>query len=645
MNSELNHKGRISSVALNTANVIRGTYYEVVVKMCLTSIGELDSFFANNYTGHTPVTYLQVPSLLVGKETADVWYVVPCSTELFYHNDHNLVVEFTWHGDDNLSVPVHCYQVSEYRQLGAASDTASHGGRTRWNQYMRFGFTPWNHVRQLSPVGGEMWAGGDSHAVTWSVDPRDYFYAKLLLSSDGGNSYPTVIAASVPPTETSYLWGLPQLNSSSCRTKVQIFDSTATLVSEDASDSSFTIDSQDPAAPALVYPPHSGAINMQSVVFCWHRPSDNLSGIDYHTIQIAYDSMFGALVDTARRTDSTYARLLPADTSYYWRVRGTDRCGNVGQWSQKWKFEIDVQSPGVPTPLEPAEGQWYRVSTVQLHWTPVSLRAPGASAVRYVVQLDTVQGIRPLYTDTTTAVYDTFSFLSEHRYWWRVRAYDLAGNQGGFSATQRFGVDMSGPLIAGLIYPPHLGTVHTDTVSLVWHKSSDAVSGTEFYHVQLSHDSTFNDTIGLQPGPTLPDTTVSANLPGEADYYWRVRARDSAGNWCDWSLVRMFTYSLGICEWPGRTPQVARLSCTPNPSTGRTTLNLELPSATDATVAVYDASGTRVAVLVKGRLTAGRHALVWHQRTAAGRTAGLGVYFVRATTDERSLVASLRVVR
>jgi hypothetical protein len=481
--------------------------------------------------------------------------------------------------------------------------------------------------------------------VTWSVNPKDFFYGKLLLSTNGGSSFPDVIAQDISPSDTTFTWAVPTKNSASCRVKFQAYDSTDFLVCQDASDANFTIDSQDPAAPVLIYPPNSGAINLQSVVFRWHRASDNLSGIDYHTIQIAYDSLFTALVDTARRSDTTYARLLPGDTSYYWRVRGTDRCGNVGPWSQKWKFEIDLQTPESPTLLEPADGQWFRTSTVQFRWTPVQFTSAMLSAVRYVIELDTILGIRPLYTDTTVAVYDTFSFLPEHRYWWRVRAYDLAGNQGPFSATRRFGIDMTAPLIPGLIYPPHLSGVQSDTVSLIWHKAADAVSGTELHHAQLASDSSFADTIALPGGPILQDTTVVATLPGMAGYYWRVRAQDTAGNWCNWSLVRKFTYSVGIAEQPAGTPDVPSLRCMPNPSKGRTAITVALPSATNASVAVYDAAGVKVAAMWRGLIPAGRHTFVWDSRTITGRAVGPGVYLVRVTGAKLPLVASVRVVR
>gem|GEM_PF-5776164 len=642
---ELDVAGKITSFSLNNSWT-QGYFYDVKVKMCNTDVYQLSSHFADNYGGNAPTTVLTEPVMLVGSGQYETWYPFECSAPFCYYNTGNLLIEFTWNGDNGHDVDFYTTENGGGGAVWTDSDTASNGTPSNTFMYARVGFVPFRlQGNLLSPVGRELWPGGTSRIISWTVAPKDFDHGRLLLSTDGGGTFSIVLDASVPPSETTRTITVPTVNSASCRAKFQAMDSSGEIAFEDISDSNFTVDSQNPSAPSLVYPPSGGAINVTSVVSRWHRASDNLSGVASYTVQVAYDSAFGAMVDTARCADTTYTHDLPADTSFYWRVRATDRCGNVGMWSQTWKFEIDVQTPEVPSLLEPAAGQWFRSSTVQFHWSPVSFRAPTLSAVRYIIQLDTVQSIRPLYTDTTAVVYDTFSSLPEHRYWWRVRAYDLAGNQGAFSAIQGFGIDMTGPLIPTLVYPPHLGGISTDTTSLIWRASHDSTSGTELYHVQLAHDSSFADTIDLSPGPTLPDTSVVANLPSMTDYYWRARARDTAGNWCNWSLVRQFTCGVGVAESPNKLPRVAHMECQPNPSSGRTVVKLALPSPTAASVAVYDAVGVKVAALWNGRVPAGLHSFNWNARAPSGRALGPGVYYVRVSTGQWTRVTSVRVVR
>ena len=78
------------------------------------------------------------------------------------------------------------------------------------------------------------------------------------------------------------------------------------------------------------------------------------------------------------------------------------------------------------------------------------------------------------------------------------------------------------------------------------------------------------------------------------------------------------------------------LSILPNPRTqasvGATVIELDLPAAQPVRAAVYDPSGALVRLLADDRLPAGRSALRWDGRDAAGRLAGAGVYFVKVTT-------------
>jgi photosystem II stability/assembly factor-like uncharacterized protein len=90
-------------------------------------------------------------------------------------------------------------------------------------------------------------------------------------------------------------------------------------------------------------------------------------------------------------------------------------------------------------------------------------------------------------------------------------------------------------------------------------------------------------------------------------------------------------------------PRLALGAPAPNPSRGTVAFALELPNATAIDVAVYDPQGRRVATLRRGALGAGRHALAWDGRDAAGRRVGPGVYFVRASAGGAS--ATRRVVR
>jgi hypothetical protein len=71
-------------------------------------------------------------------------------------------------------------------------------------------------------------------------------------------------------------------------------------------------------------------------------------------------------------------------------------------------------------------------------------------------------------------------------------------------------------------------------------------------------------------------------------------------------------------------PSNVELTAYPNPFNPDLTVGYALPSAGQATVAVYDLLGRRVATLVQGRQTAGLHRVTWQAGDAAS-----GVYIVR----------------
>uniref|UniRef100_A0A832I0R7 T9SS type A sorting domain-containing protein n=1 Tax=Eiseniibacteriota bacterium TaxID=2212470 RepID=A0A832I0R7_UNCEI len=90
-------------------------------------------------------------------------------------------------------------------------------------------------------------------------------------------------------------------------------------------------------------------------------------------------------------------------------------------------------------------------------------------------------------------------------------------------------------------------------------------------------------------------------------------------------------------------PALALAPPAPNPARGAVTLAVELGRPARLEVAVFDAMGRRVRVLESGAVGAGRRALTWDGRDAAGRRAGAGVYFVRAEAD--GALATARLVR
>jgi hypothetical protein len=94
---------------------------------------------------------------------------------------------------------------------------------------------------------------------------------------------------------------------------------------------------------------------------------------------------------------------------------------------------------------------------------------------------------------------------------------------------------------------------------------------------------------------------------------------------------------------PAVPASLALASPRPNPSAGATRLEFDLPSAGNAELSVFDASGRRVATLVDGEQPAGRHSATWDGHATGGERVAAGLYFARLATSQGSV--SRRIVR
>ncbi len=93
---------------------------------------------------------------------------------------------------------------------------------------------------------------------------------------------------------------------------------------------------------------------------------------------------------------------------------------------------------------------------------------------------------------------------------------------------------------------------------------------------------------------------------------------------------------------PGRFALHANV---PNPFNPSTLIRFDLPKATFAKIAVFNAGGERVRALVSERRSAGSHAVPWNGRNDRGEEVGSGVYFFRLTTPEFDQTRKMLLVK
>jgi len=110
----------------------------------------------------------------------------------------------------------------------------------------------------------------------------------------------------------------------------------------------FLLDRTPPDAPVLVSPSNGAIIkrvpNINFLDLLWYEPELECT----YDLQIATDAQFtNVVLSKTKLPPASYAigeTETLADGTYYWRVRATDKAGNVGPWSEVKMFVVETLS-------------------------------------------------------------------------------------------------------------------------------------------------------------------------------------------------------------------------------------------------------------------------------------------------------------
>ena len=290
------------------------------------------------------------------------------------------------------------------------------------------------------------------------------------------------------------------------------------------------IDTIVPDTPAL-YEPVDGYYTSDDTPYLdWFASSGAYS----YDVQVSIEETFSSPVIYEQMLTETYYEISStlSDDTYFWRVRARDLADNVGLWSVIRSFTIDTTPPGIPTLLSPSNTEKLTDSTPLLMWNSVS------GATEYQLQIDLTGIFVSLELDENTAntFYTIVSDLPSGTYYWRVRATDGLYNWGSWSEVWSFTIDTDGPEPPDLSTPTNTAVTDDDTPYLDWLSVADAVE----YEIELAETANFGATLVFSTTTASDYYAIFFSLD-DGIYYWRVRARDSADNWGNWSEVWSFS--------------------------------------------------------------------------------------------------------
>jgi hypothetical protein len=350
----------------------------------------------------------------------------------------------------------------------------------------------------------------------------------------------------------------------------------------------------------------------------------------------------------------TFVSLALEDGNHFWRVRAVDNAGNFGDFSGIWSFELDSEPPTVPDRISPPDSAVLADSTPTFVWGTVTFgaRSPVLYTFQYALDEDFTVGV--VEADSLSDSTLTPDPMDDDVYYWRVRAFDQAGNVGDWPTR--------GWLLALDHQPPTIDstTLWTDTSYAgpfeveTWVRDNYGLYAAFLYY---SVEDTLEWTgIGMEPQGGF---WWSAEIPEVVGYeentpvYYYIRAMDLADPVNEsfdpeGAPTSYYEFTvIGIEEGAFREIPGAFdiLPVGPNPAQGPVSIRYAVPRKSFLTLKVYDVTGKHVRTLVRESRDPGYHRVVWDGLDESGSRLGPGVYYLRLQTSRNVKTRRLMLFR
>lgn len=215
----------------------------------------------------------------------------------------------------------------------------------------------------------------------------------------------------------------------------------------------------------------------------------------------------------------------------------------------------DFVPPPSPELILPLNNSFRNTSGMIMDWTDVSDYGNMSPPVYYIYQSARNSGFSPL-------AYQSGNLFSSQipapgtpdgEYWWRVKTCDAIDNCSLWSTAFKVTVDSTAPLSPSWISPADNSyTNQSQNIILDWSDSTDAnLSGYEYENSGPGGTWRSVDSCGLLTQSQIPNSQIgpggscinapAGTLSVDGSYFRKVRAKDKAGNYSNWSATFKLT--------------------------------------------------------------------------------------------------------
>jgi hypothetical protein len=445
-----------------------------------------------------------------------------------------------------------------------------------------------------APNTAVSYAGGSTQTITWSVAsttaaPVSCANVKISLSTDGGQTFPTVLAASTPNDGTEDLV-IPNTPTTTARIKVEAVGN----IFFDISNANFTITAGascgDPTGLT------SSAIGDNTATISWNA----VSGANSYSVDYKLNSS-GTWTNFATAQTATTANLtgLVQGSLYDWRVRATCTAG-TGNYATA---QFTTTAPFVCNAPSGLAASGITSSGATVSWSAVS----GAASYAVDYKLNTDVNWTSATASTTSTSVAISGLAASSLYDYRVSTNCGANGSSGFTAAQ---FTTSAPFVCNAPSGLTASGITSTGATVSW----SAVSGAASYAV----DYKLNTDVNWTPA-TASTTSTSVAISGlvaSSLYDYRVSTNCGANGSSGFSAAQFTTTAASTCGTafePNESTAAAALitsgvvnsaaitTSTDNDyfkitttATSNIVYNLVGPSGVDFDLTVLNSSGTQI---------------------------------------------------
>jgi hypothetical protein len=270
-----------------------------------------------------------------------------------------------------------------------------------------------------------------------------------------------------------------------------------------------------------IAPTNNQVVTSNVVAFSWN----NLEGADKYRVQV-----FSGNTIVRDSVVTQLSLSLPINPgNYSWRVRGENFAYN-SSYSLSSSFSVQLSSDLSSQQIiltSPNDAYYTNNSNVTMTWDALSSASTYSFELVNVTNGNTVINQQNNLSNTTVTLGSTVINLNAE-YRWKVKGVNST-SQTPFSS-RKFYIDTVNPNQPSNSLPANNSTQTSgQSVNFSWTIPSDSgiVQSPIYYTIEFSNSSSFS-TIIQSTDVTVNNFQQTFNTAG--DYYWRVTAKDQAGN-------------------------------------------------------------------------------------------------------------------